>query len=433
LVTDIAGVRYRSCTDGSNQRSGTVGHGSATSFHPIDSEPLLSVRPLALPGSPRVAIIHDWLITPAGSEAVLREILRVFPEGVLHCVIDRLPPEARAQLGVGRPTATWLNRLPGVSRYYRALLPMMPMAIEALDLSGFDLVISSSHAVAKGVRPRADALHLCYCHSPMRYAWDLEATYLEEAGLANGVRGRLTRALLQRIRRWDRESAGRVSAFMANSAFVAARIERAYGRSSTVVHPPVDTAFFTPGANTNRSTHFVTASRLVSYKRVHAIVEAFRHLPDQQLVVIGDGPDRERVLAAAGPNVTWRGRVSDDALRDELRQARAFVFAAEEDFGILPVEAQACGTPVIALGRGGARETVTPESGAFFDDPSPTAIAAAIRTFLEVPAPPSAVCRRNAERFSVGHFHEAFVKAVRSAWAAHRQVTPATAPDRATV
>jgi glycosyltransferase involved in cell wall biosynthesis len=306
------------------------------------------------------------------------------------------------------------------------------MAIEALDLSAFDLVISSSHAVAKGVRPRADALHLCYCHSPMRYAWDLEAAYLEEAGLANGVRGILARSLLQRIRRWDRESSGRVSVFMANSAFVAARIERAYGRSSIVIHPPVDTAFFTPDPATSRGTHFVTASRLVSYKRIQAIVEAFRDLPDQQLVVIGDGPDRKRVLGAAGPNVTWRGRVSDDELRNELRRARAFVFAAEEDFGILPVEAQACGTPVIALRRGGARETITLESGAFFEDPSPRSIAAAIRTFLEEPPPSGAACRRNAERFSVAHFHEAFVDVVRSAWEAHRQISPSTEPHRAT-
>jgi glycosyltransferase involved in cell wall biosynthesis len=433
LATDIEGVSYLFWTDSSNQRPGTFARASATSFHPVDSEPLLSVRPLALPGSPRVAIVHDWLITPAGSEAVLREVLRLFPDGVLHCVIDRMAPEARAQLGVARTTATWLSRLPGVSRYYRSLLPVMPMAIESLDLSAYDLVISSSHAVAKGVRPRVGALHLCYCHSPMRYAWDLEATYLEEAGLAGGVRGVLVRALLQRLRRWDRDSAARVSTFMANSAFVASRIERAYGRRSTVVHPPVDTTFFTPGADAARGTQFVTASRLVSYKRVHAIVEAFRNLPDQQLVVIGDGPDRERVLAAAGPNVTWLGRVSDDALRNALQRARAFVFAAEEDFGILPVEAQACGTPVIALGRGGARETVTLESGMFFEDPSPASIAAAIRTFLEAPPPSSAVCRQNAERFAVGHFHTAFTDVVHSAWAAHQQVSPATAPRRATV
>jgi glycosyltransferase involved in cell wall biosynthesis len=347
---------------------------------------------------------------------VLREILRLFPEGVLHCVIDRLAPDARTRLGVDATTATWLNRLPGVERYYRGLLPLMPTAIEALDLSAFDLVISSSHAVAKGVRPRADALHLCYCHSPMRYAWDLETTYLEESGLAGGVRGWITRALLRRIRDWDRESARRVSAFMANSAFVASRIECAYGRRSTVVYPPVDTDYFTPNTNTPRGAHFIAASRLVSYKRVHAIVEAFRDLPNQKLVVIGDGPDRNRVLAAAGPNVSWRGRVSNEVLRDELRHARAFLFAAEEDFGILPVEAQACGTPVIALGRGGALETVTPETGAFFEEPSPAAITAAIRGFLAAPEYDGAACRRNAERFSVKRFSKVFAEVVQQAW-----------------
>jgi len=281
------------------------------------------------------------------------------------------------------------------------------------------LVLSSSHAVAKGVRPRPGALHLCYCHSPMRYAWDLESTYLEEHGMAGGVTGWLTRQLLRRVRQWDAESSGRVSAFMANSAFVAQRIARVYGRPSTVIHPPVDTTFYTPCATTPRGPHFVTASRLVGYKRVHAIVEAFRQLPEQQLVVIGDGPDRGRVMAAAGPNVTMLGRVDNDRLRHELRRARAFLFAAEEDFGILPVEAQACGTPVIALGRGGALETVTSATGRFFGEATPDAIAAAVRDFLSEPPPRADACRANTERFSVGHFHAAISSYVADQWIQH--------------
>jgi glycosyltransferase involved in cell wall biosynthesis len=366
------------------------------------------------------------LITPAGSEAVLREVLRLFPDGVLHCVIDRMAPEARARLGVARTTATWLSRLPGVSRYYRSLLPVMPMAIESLDLSAYDLVISSSHAVAKGVRPRVGALHLCYCHSPMRYAWDMQDTYLGEAGLRGGPRRWLVTQLLARLRAWDQRSASRVQAFVANSAFVGARIARAYDRSSTVVHPPVDTDFFTVDPAISRGTHYLTASRLVGYKRVHTIVEAFRDLPDRQLVVVGDGPDRDRVLAAAGPNVTWMGRIDDHALRDELRRARAFLFAAEEDFGILPVEAQACGTPVIALGRGGALETVTPETGAFFAEATPQAIAEAVRSFEHGINPAEAACRANAERFSAELFHRRFRGLVESLWAAH--LSPATPP-----
>jgi glycosyltransferase involved in cell wall biosynthesis len=248
----------------------------------------------------------------------------------------------------------------------------------------------------------------------------MQSTYLQEAGLTGRVTGVAVRWLLNRLRTWDRGSASRVSTFIANSAFVAQRIQRAYGRRSTVIHPPVDTEFFLPDPNVVRGSHFVTASRLVGYKRVHAIVEAFRELPDQRLVVIGDGPDRSRVLAAAGPNVEWRGRIGDEALRAELQRARAFVFAAEEDFGILPVEAQACGTPVIALGRGGATETITPETGQFFDDPSPASIARAIREFLEQPAPSALACRENAERFAGDRFHHAFAGFVTAEWSAHR-------------
>jgi glycosyltransferase involved in cell wall biosynthesis len=338
-------------------------------------------------------------------------------------VIDALTPADRQRLGVGHPTATWLQRLPWVSQYYRALLPLMPGAIEALDLSPYDLVLSSSHAVAKGVRPRADALHLCYCHSPMRYAWDLQDTYLAEAGVRRGLERRLLEHLLSRLRQWDHASASRVTTFVANSAFVAARIARAYGRSSVVVHPPVDTDFFTVDSGTPRGAHYVTASRLVGYKRVHAIVEAFRALPHLELQVVGDGPERARMLAAAGPNVTWRGRLADEALRHELRRARAFLFAAEEDFGILPVEAQACGTPVIALGRGGALETITPETGAFFPEATPEAIAEAIRAFEARPAPSAAACRANAERFGVSRFQREMAALIAQEW--QRHVSPA--------
>jgi glycosyltransferase involved in cell wall biosynthesis len=369
--------------------------------------------------TPRTALVHDWLVSLGGAEVVLRELRRLYPDADIFCVIDGLSDADRERIGVGCPTTTWLQRVPLVHRLYRGLLPLMPAAIEALDLSGYELVISSSHAVAKGVRAPRNALHVCYCHSPMRYAWDMQDTYLGEAGLRGGPRRWLVTYLLSRLRAWDRRSASRVQAFVANSAFVGARIARAYDRTSTVVHPPVDTDFFTVDPTASRGTHYITASRLVGYKRVHAIVEAFRDLPDHQLVVVGDGPERERVLAAAGPNVTWRGRLDDHALRDELRRARAFLFAAEEDFGILPVEAQACGTPVIAFGRGGALETVTAETGAFFAEASPQAIAQAVRTFEQGTVPSVAACRANAERFSTERFHQDFRGLVESLWAAH--------------
>lgn len=385
-------------------------------------------EPFVLSGAPRVALVHDWLVTVGGSEVVLRAIRQLFPTARVFSLIDGLSPADRSRLQVGQPTTSWLQQLPMVRRYYRNLLPLMPAAIESLDLSAFDLVISSSHAVAKGVRPATDALHVCYCHSPMRYAWDLQDTYLKEARMSGGRR-RLVAYLLSRLRHWDRTSASRVSTFVANSAFVGDRIARAYDRSSAVIHPPVDTSFFTPDATVARESHYVTASRLVGYKRVHAIVEAFRDLPDRQLVVVGDGPERERVLAAAGSNVTWLGRLDDDALRHQLRRARAFVFAAEEDFGILPVEAQACGTPVIALRRGGALETITSTTGAFFAEPTGEAIAEAIRLFERGPTPTATDCRANAERFSTPRFHREFGDFVRTAWEAH--LTRGSEPPRA--
>lgn len=370
----------------------------------------------------RVALVHEWLVVPAGSEQVLREFVSLFPNADLFCLVDGLTEQDRCELGVGHPKTSFLQLLPGVSKYYRALLPLMPLAIEALDLRAYDLVISNSHAVAKGVRVRPGALHICHCCSPMRYAWDMRDEYLREAGLDRGVKGWLVRQLLERLRRWDLRTSDRVADFVAISRFIADRIARAYQRESSVIYPPVDVDYYVPDG-TARGAHYVTASRMVGYKRMPEIVAAFRHLPDRHLVVIGDGPDRERVAAAAGPNVTLLGRQDRSALRHELRRARAFLFAAEEDFGILPVEAQACGTPVIALARGGALETVVGDgpraTGRFFSDASASSIAAAIRAFETGPAPRSADCRANAERFSIHRFRAEFLLHVERAWAAH--------------
>ncbi len=373
----------------------------------------------------RIAIVHEWLVTPAGSEAVLQALIRLIPKADIFCLIDGLTPADRATLGVGHPRTTWLQRLPGVRRYYRALLPLMPHAIERLDLSSYDLVISNSHAVAKGVKPRPGAVHLCHCCSPIRYAWDLRESYLREAGVSRGPVGTLLRALLERLRRWDLAATDRVTAFVAISHFIGDRIRRAYGRESTVVYPPVDTAFFTIEESVPRGAHYVTASRLVGYKQIPAIVEAFRYLPDRQLLVIGDGPDRDRVRAAAGPNVTLLGHQPRERLREEMRRARAFLFAAEEDFGIVPVEAQGCGTPVIALGKGGSLETVrghgAHRTGHFFHEATPEAIARAIREFEAAPPMAPEHCRAHAERFAAAMFYNGMQRAILS-------VAPAAAP-----
>ena len=374
--------------------------------------------------APRVALVHDWLDTWRGGENVLAEMLRIYPQADLFALVDFLPDAVRQRLQGRRAVTSFLQRLPGARRHFRACLPLFPRAVESLDISGYDIVLSSSHAVAKGVRTRPDQLHICYCHTPMRYAWDLREQYLEASGLAAGPRGAIARRMLDRLREWDRGASDRVSAFVANSEFIRARIKRCYGRDSTVIAPPVDTDFFTPGGV--RGDDYVTASRWVPYKRVDLIVSAFRELPERRLVVVGDGPDAARVHAAAGPNIEFVGEVARERLRELLRGARAFLFAAEEDFGILPLEAQAVGTPVIAFGRGGVLETVRglddrAPTGVFFVEQTPAAIANAVRRF-EVDAPrirPEA-CRTNAERFSAERFRRefaAFVAARRAEFA----------------
>lgn len=360
----------------------------------------------------RTAVVHEWLVSYAGSERVLEQILQLLPDADLFAVCDFLPEGERAWLGGRRSRTTFVQRLPLARRAHRAYLPLMPLAIEQLDLSGYDLVVSSSHAVAKGVLTDPDALHVCYCHSPLRYAWDLQHSYLHEARLDAGPRSWLARWLLHRLRLWDVRSATGVDHFVANSRFVARRIAKAYRREATVVYPPVDTERFTPGGV--RGDYYVTASRFVPYKRVPMIVEAFRELPDRELVVIGDGPERDAVRRAAGPNVRLLGHQPQDELIRWLRGARAYLFAAVEDFGIAPIEAQAVGTPVIAY-RGGALPETVPDLGAeapcgvLYDEQSPAALRAAIERFeANADRITAGACRRNAERFSADRFRAEF-------------------------
>ena len=369
----------------------------------------------------RTALIHDWLDTWRGGENVLAALVGLFPGADLFAVVDFLPDELRARIKGKRATTTFIQRLPFARRHFRAYLPLMPRAIESLDLRDYDLVISCSHAVAKGVRTHRSQRHLCYCLTPMRYAWDLSEQYLEVSGLGGGLRGVAARALFARLRAWDRAASERVDDFVAISTYIGERIRRCYGRDSTVIHPPVDTTFFTPADSPSPPAarrDFVTASRWVPYKRVEAIVAAFRELPDRRLVVIGDGPQARQVRAAAGVNVEFVGELPREALRDALRGARAFVFAAEEDFGILPVEAQACGTPVIAYGRGGALETVVglprdDATGLFFSEQSPAAIAAAVRAFdREAERFRVDACIANAARFGHARFAAEFLSRV---------------------
>lgn len=364
----------------------------------------------------RVAIVHDWLPLYGGAERVLEQIIHLYPDAQLFSMIDAIPPGQRDFLQNKSVRTSMVQRLPWGVRNYRRYLPIMPMAVEQFDLRDFDLIISSSYAVAKGVITGPHQLHICYCHSPIRYAWDMQADYLEETGLNRGVKGWITKALLHYIRQWDLRTVPGVDAFIANSSFIRRRIHKVYRRDSTIIHPPVDVERFP--LRESKDDYYLAASRIVPYKRIDLIVDSFSRMPERRLKVVGDGPGLAKLRAMAGPNVEILGFQEADRFRDLMRRAKAFVFAAEEDFGIVPVEAQACGTPVIAYGKGGVLDTVIPgETGVFFHEQTPAALCAAVELFERSHRrfSPRAI-RRNAERFSVGVFRESFRSFVDEAW-----------------
>jgi len=376
---------------------------------------------------PRIAVVVDWLSQLGGAEWVIREILAAFPQATLHALFDVMKPADRAMVTDRTARTSFLQRLPRIGERYRKLLALMPAAARSLDLRHAELIISSHHAVAKGVRVRPGQFHLCYCHTPARYLWDRRDEYLRDHALT-GAKGMLARGVLERVRRWDRRTADSVDHFVVNSAFVRERVQRQYERDAVVIHPPVDVQFFTPDGPREAGL-YVTASRHVPYKRIDRIVEAFRDTPNRRLVVLGDGPRAERIrqLAAGAVHIDVRGEVPREELRSWFRRASAFVFAAEEDFGIVPLEAQACGTPVIALGKGGALETVRGEAGpdrtgVFFDDDLPAAIRVGVDRFEALsPAISSVACRSQAERFTASRFRDAIRSEALGRWRAARE------------
>lgn len=331
----------------------------------------------------KVAIVHDWLVTYAGAERVLEQIIHIWPDADLFAVVDFLPTDQRGFIQNKPVRTSFIQRFPKAKTHYRHYLPFMPIAIEQFDLSAYDVVISSSHAVAKGVLTGPDQLHICYCHTPIRYAWDLQHQYLAQSGLNTGLKSILVRYLLHRIRLWDARTANGVDVFVANSHYIARRIDKVYRRQAEVVYPNVDTDYFIPAtAAKEQSDYYLTASRLVPYKKIDLLVQAFNAMPDKKLVVIGDGPDMEKIQALAGPNIQLVGYQPQAALLDFMQQAKAFVFAAEEDFGIVVVEAQACGVPVIAYGKGGATETVVHgETGWLYPEQNSAAVQNAVQQF----------------------------------------------------
>lgn len=377
--------------------------------------------------NPRVAIIHEWLTKIAGSEKVVEQILHLFPQADIFVVYaDPETVKATSFLQSHRIESSFISKLPRANKSYRSYLPLMPLAVEQFDLSAYDIVISSAHAVCKGVLTGPDQLHISYVHSPIRYAWDLQHQYLRESGLVNGLKAWLAKWLLHKIRIWDYRTAAGVDHFVANSRFIGRRIHKVYGRKSDVIYPPVDVNAF--DFCEHKQDYYMTASRLVPYKRMDLIVQAFAQMPDKKLVVIGDGPEMPKLRALVAPNVTLLGYQSFEALKRYMQQARAFVFAAEEDFGITPVEAQACGTPVIAYGKGGSRETVvdspdpTKATGIWFAEQSVDSLVSAIERFESLPSPISPqVCRQHAERFSIERFRGEFSQYVNQRWVEFRE------------
>lgn len=364
--------------------------------------------------------MHDWLATWAGAEKVLEQILLLYPEADLFMLFNLLPPNQRAILGDRKVFTSFFQKIPFTRKFYRYYLPLMPFAVEQLDLTAYNLVLSSSHAIAKSVITTPDQLHISYVHSPMRYAWDLQSLYLNKTGLDRGLRGFFTRLLLHHMRLWDTQTANGVDHFIANSSFIARRIWKAYRRETTIIPPPVNVEDFS--LQEEKEDFYLTASRLVPYKRVDLIVEAFSQMKDKKLIVIGEGPEEKKIRAKATENISLLGYQDFSSLRSHMQKAKAFIFAAKEDFGIAPVEAQACGTPVIAFGEGGAAETIRGmddplPTGIFFKEQTVESLRTAIQLFenkLKNITPRN--CRENALRFSVDYFRSQYKKFVEDRW-----------------
>lgn len=362
-----------------------------------------------------IAIAHEWLQTYAGSEKVVEQILNVYPDAALFSLVDFLAPAERSFIQNKPVTTSFIQTLPGAKTRFRQYLPLMPLAIEQFDLSDYDLVISSNHAVAKGIVTRADQLHVSYVHTPIRYAWDLQWQYLDQAQLRSGLKGTLTRLIFHYLRLWDVTVSARVDVYVANSSFVARRIWKTYRRQAQVIYPPVATQRFR--ADRARDDFYLTVSRFVPYKRVDLTIEAFKQsgLP---LVVIGDGAERQRWQKEATPNIQFLGYQPDAIVVDYMERCKAFVFPAEEDFGITAVEAQAAGAPVIAYGRGGVTETVLAgKTGLFFSHQTVSSLGAAIAAFEREPiSTPAERIRSHAEKFSEAQFRKTFEAFIAESW-----------------
>lgn len=385
------------------------------------SEPsaIMQSAPLQAPGprpewqNLRIALIHDWLTGMRGGERVLEAICELFPHADLFTLLH-VPGKVSPTIARHNPRTSFVQRLPRAEQYYRYYLPLFPMAIEQFDLDGYDLVVSSSHCVAKSVVTPPRARHLCYCHTPMRYAWDQFDNYFGSRRV--GLASHLARPILSHLARWDAATSTRPDRYLANSQYVAQRIRRYYNRAASVVHPPVDTTFYTP-ADTAPDRYFLIVAALVPYKRVDAAMKAAQRV-GLPLKIVGEGPERARLEAEAGNTVEFLGRVPDDEVRELYRRALAVLVPWEEDFGIVPVEAHACGRPVVALGRGGVLDSVQDGvNGLLVDNDSEMAWTSALERVAEMSFD-AATIRATAERFSRARFQTEILHAVESLLAA---------------
>ncbi len=330
------------------------------------------------------AFVHEWFEYPAGSEQCARSFLNVYPDFELFSLVDFFADDTRESFIKGKKVKTsFIQNLPFSEKHFRNYLPLFPLAIEQLDVTDYDLVFSNSHCAAKGVITKVNQLHICYCHSPMRYAWDLYHQYLHTSGLDKGIKSVLTRYFLHKLRIWDVTTANRVDYFIANSKFTASRIQKIYNKPATVIYPPVETGNFP--VEYNKDNYYITTSRLVYYKKIDLIVKAFSKMPDKKLVVVGEGPELEKIKSLAGGNIEILGYRTQDEMKRLLQKAKAFVFAAEEDFGIVVPEALSCGTPVIALRKGGTKETVIDGvTGVHYDEQTEDSIIGAVSRFESI-------------------------------------------------
>jgi len=361
----------------------------------------------------KTALIYDWFVDGAGGgERAFEAIFNLFPSPIFTLI-----QSPQSIIGASFEKAefhrSFIQKLPRALQKYRSYLPLFPLAIEQLDVSPYDLVISCSHCVAKGVVTHADQIHLNYCYTPMRYAWDLYHQYLKEDAVQGKIKGFFARLFLHYLRLWDYQASRRVDAYAAISRHVAKRVAKTYGRSATVIYPPVNTEFYTLG--TKKEDYYLVASRLVGYKKIDAVVDAFGKMPEKKLVVIGDGPDLRKIEQKATSNIELIGHQTDESLRQYYQKAKAFLFAPIEDFGIMPVEAQSCGTPVIAFRKGGSLETVKEgETGLFFEEQTPESIRAAVSRFETIQDTFDPIkIRAHAETFSSGRFAREFSEWVR--------------------